>query len=248
MKALLVLVLACGVAAAQTPADRLREGNAAAAAGDWPKVAAIVHPLLHGQLPTTELAEAHRLAGLAAYFQKQLPLAETHFVAYLKLDLDGRLDPSVYPPDVVTFFQDVQVRYQAVLRARRPKQKRYWLLNLLPPGGQIQNGERTKGIVIASLLGSLGAAHVATWFILDSWCTEVRGTSGASVTCDEPRDRSSSASSLRTLNLVTGIGFLATYFYGVYDGVSGYRKRTREQQLYLMPTSGGGVVGIGGRF
>src|SRR5690349_9013475 len=100
-----VLVLACGIAVAQPAGDRLREGNAAAAAGDWARVTAIVTPLLRNQLSSADLAEAHRLAGLAAYFQRQLQAAEVHFVAYLKLDLDGRLDPSVYPPDVITFFQ-----------------------------------------------------------------------------------------------------------------------------------------------
>jgi hypothetical protein len=247
VKTLLALVVACGVALAQ-PADRLRDGNAAAAAGDWARVTAIVEPLLRGQLSQADLAEAHRLAGLAAYFQRQLPTAETHFVAYLKLDLDGRLDPSVYPPDAVTFFQDVQMRHAAELRARRPKQRRFWLLNLIPPGGQIQNGESKKAVVVASLLGVLAIAHVSSWFILDSWCTKVSGSSGSSVTCDEPRDRASTAASLKTLNTFTGVLWIATYVYGVYDGVSGFRKRSREQQMFVMPTSGGGVVGIGGSF
>lgn len=248
LRILVLLVLGCGLAVAQPASDQLANASAAAATGDWPKVDALITPLLHNSLGATHLAEAHRLAGLAAYFQSRLPAAEDHFVEYLKLDLEARLDPSLYPPDVVTFFQDVQVRHAAELRARRPKQKRYWLLNLLPPGGQIQNGERTKGVVIGSMIGALAAVHVATWFILDSWCTEVSGSSGKSVTCDEPRDRSSSASSLRTINLVTGVGLLATYLYGVYDGVSGYRKRSREQQMFVVPTNGGGVVGIGGSF
>jgi hypothetical protein len=245
-RALVVLMLIAGVAIAQSPSDRLRDGNAAAAAGDWPRVAQIVDPLFRMQLPRSDLGEAHRLAGLAAYFQKNLRAAETHFLSYLQIDLDGRLDPSLYPPDVVSFFQDVQVRHAAELRARRPKQKRYWLLNLIPPGGQIQNGERTKAVVIGSLLGGFAAANVASFLVLRRWCTRVQGEGGDSVTCDEKRDRSNTASQLRVVNWVSGAGLIITYLYGVYDGVHGYRRR--ETIPFVAPASGGGVVGISRAF
>ena len=247
LRVLAVLALLAGVAVADPIADRLRDGNAAATAGDWPRVVAIVDPLFHVSLARNDLAEAHRLAGLAAYFQKDLRAAENHFVSYLQIDLDGRLDPALYPPEVVSFFQDVQVRHAAELRARRPKQKTYWLLNLIPPGGQIQNGERTKAIVVGSLLGGFAIANVASFFVLRSWCTQVQGEGGTSVTCDDKRDRSTSANQLRVVNLVSGIGLIVTYAYGVYDGVHGYRRR--EQTVpFVAPASGGGVVGISRSF
>jgi hypothetical protein len=71
------------------------------------------------------------------------------------------------------------------------------------------------------------------------------------VTCDETKDRSRSAGQLRAVNLVTGIGFILTYIYGVYDGVHGYRQRSREQttQPFFVPVAnGGGVVGISRSF
>lgn len=247
LRVMLLIALACGVAVAQPASDQLAAANTAASAGDWPRVDAMVTPLLRAQLGPTHLAEAHRLAGLAAYFQQRLPAAEAHFVEYLKRDLDGRLDPALYPPDVITFFQDVQVRHAAELRNARPKQKRYWLLNLIPPGGQIQNGEKTKAIVVGGLLGAFAVANVTTFFLLSSWCRSVSGDGGASATCDAKKDRASTASQLRGINIASGIGLIATYVYGVYDGVSGYRRRS-ERQPFLMPTSGGGVVGIGGSF
>jgi len=243
----ILLLLACVVAHAQPASDQLATANAAAAAGDWPRVDALVTPMLRRSLGPTHLGEAHRLAGLAAYFQQRLPAAEAHFVEYLKLELDGRLDPAVYPPDVVTFFQDVQVRHAAELRARRPKQKRYWLLNLIPPGGQIQNGERTKAIVIGSLVGGFAVANLSTYFILRSWCRSATGSGGTSATCDDGKDRSSTAAQLRGMNIFSGIGLIVMYVYGVYDGVSGYRRRS-EKLPFVTPTSGGGVVGIGGSF
>ncbi len=248
-----LIALASTVVSAQpappSVGDRLRDGNAAAAAGDWPRVAFIVEPLFRMTLPRGDLAEAHRLAGLAAYFDKNLKAAENHFVSYLQIDLEGRLDPSLYLPDVVSFFQDVQVRHAGDLRSRRPKQKRSWLLNLIPPGGQIQNGEGTKAAILGGLIGSLAIANVSTFFLLRSWCVHVQGGGGNSITCDNNRDHASAASSLRTINLYSGVGLIIAYVYGVYDGVHGYRRRQREQSLlFIAPTTNGGVVGIGGSF
>lgn len=247
--ALVTLVLVARVAHAQPDAaDALRDGNAAAGAGDWARVTQLIEPLLSVQLPAVDRAEAHRLAGLAAFHQGRTGAAEQHFVAYLKIELDGRLDPALYPPEVVNFFEDVKQRHDAELRALRPKQKRYWLLNLVPPGGQIQNGERGKAIVVGSALGVFAIGNLTTYFMLRSWCTKVAGESGASATCDDPKDRASSASTLRTINIVSGVGLIATYVYGVYDGVSGYRRRSRAIAPYVSPTEGGGMAGIRGSF
>jgi hypothetical protein len=252
-RALVIVALACGIAAAQPApgpaADHLRDANAAAATFDWPRVTALVDPLFRLPLARNDLAEAHRLAGLAAYFLKDRPTAELHFVAYLQIDLDGHLDPSLYPPDVVSFFQDVEVRHAAELRARRPKQKRYWILNLIPPGGQLQNGERTKAIVVGGMLGGFALAHGVSFLLLRSWCTKTTGPAGSGLSCDTTHDRSSTATQLRVLNIAGGIGLIATYLYGVYDGVHGYRRRSGEQTIpYLIPATGGGVVGIGRTF
>ena len=246
----LALVLAAGTAHAQAVSDRLREGNAAAAAGDWARVQVLVGPLVAQTIPPADLAEAHRLAGLAAYFQQHLAEADQHFHAYLQLDLDGRLDPALYPPDVVTFFENIKTKYGAELRARRPKQKRYFLLNLIPPGGQIQNGERTKAYVIGGLLGVFAVGNVTSYLVLRSWCTPVSGPDGTSVTCDDNENRVKGATRLRAINIISGVGLIATYAYGVYDGVSGYRKRSREQRVqpFVAPLGQGGIVGVGGSF
>ncbi len=243
----IALVLVASVAHAQTPADALREGNSAAAQGDWAKVSALVDPLLHGQLPPADLAEAHRLAGIAAFFQGRRDQAEQHFVAYLQIELDGQLDPALYPPDVVNFFNDVRRLHDADLRKRRPRPRRYWLLNLIPPGGQIQNGDTTKAWIIGGTIGALAIANVSSYLVLRSWCTRVSGSGGESVTCDSGADHSSSASTLRIVNIASGVGLILAYGFGVYDGVKGYRRK-EAMQPYVAPASGGGVVGVLGSF
>ena len=247
LKALLVLALAAGAAAAQAPADALREANDAAAAGDWARVSALVDPLVRGSLPPADLAEAYRLSGMAAFYHQRRDVAEAHFLAYLKIDLDGRLDPALYPPDVVGFFDEVRTKHQAELRARRPKARRYWLLNLIPPGGQIQNRERGKAWVIGGLIGAFAIGNVTSYLVLSSWCTRVSGNGGSSVTCDEGTDRAGSASTLRAINIASGIGLIAAYAFGVYDGATNYR-RQESVQPFVAGVAGGGMFGIGGSF
>jgi hypothetical protein len=221
------------------PSVALREANAAATAGDWTKVSAYVEPLLARTLDRTDLAEAHRLAGIAALFQQppQREVAEAHFLEYMKLDPEGQLDPALYPPEVIQFFSDVRARHATELRAARPKPKRYAVLNFLPPFGQFQNGDRTKGIVVGSLLGVFLATNLTTYFVLRSWCTEQSGMGGSSVSCDDTTDRNSSAATLRKLNITAGVGAIVTYLYGVYDGVRGYRRSRQERVLVPFATS-----------
>lgn len=254
MRALAVLLLCAGVAhgqpSEQVPADpavALREANAAANAGDWARVAAFVQPLLARQLERTDLAEAHRLAGIAALLAdpRDEAMAEQHFLAYLRIDLDAHLDPALYPPDVVNFFNDVRVRHAAELKALRPK-KRYAVLAVIPPFAQFQNGDRTKGIVIGSLLGAFAITNVTTYLVLRRWCTHVEREGLGSSTCDENTDRAHTAATLRGLNIAAGVGLIVTYLYGVYDGVRGYRRETRERALvpYAASTDGGAMFGV----
>jgi hypothetical protein len=232
-------MLACATAYAD-PSTSLRDGNTAATAGDWAAVNRLVEPLLQQQLGQADLAEAHRLAGLAAFYLQRQADAEKHFVAYLHIDPNGHLDPALYPPEVLNFFNDVKAKHEVELRQRPHK---YMALELLPPVGQFQNGDTTKGIVIGSLLGAFAITNVTTYYVLRSWCTQVSG-SETTVTCDDHKDHTHAASTLRSLNIATGVALIATYIYGVYDGVATYRRHERESaQPFIVPVSNGAMVG-----
>ena len=169
--------------------------NAAATAGEWSRVdPRSSQPLLGAQLAAADLAEAHRLAGLAAYFQQRaLVAADPHFLAYLRDRSRWRTSiRSLYPPEVVTFFQRRQMSStRAELRARRPKAQallRYCIL--IPPGGQFQNGDRTKAYVIGGLLGSVRDGESSPpsrpAFVVHR---AGAANGGSSATCDEGNDR-----------------------------------------------------------
>ena len=253
VKVVLALLVLAAPAFAQPVADAsavLREGNTAATAGDWAKVTTLVDPLFVVKLAPPDLAEAHRLAGLAAFFQQRQVDAEAHFLAYLRLDLDGRLELSLYPPEVVQFFEGVRARHAAELHARSRKQVRYWWVSPIPVVSQYQNGEHGKAFVVGGLLGAFAIANVTSYLVLRSWCTQVSGGTGESATCDDHGNHVHAANELRGINITSGIGIILTALYGVYDGVSGYREKQREEalQLYMSPTTNGSVLGITGTF
>ncbi|HEX4453189.1 MAG TPA: hypothetical protein VH143_20095 [Kofleriaceae bacterium] len=239
LRGLIIVAIAARVASAQPgldPASALHDANAAAGAGDWARVTALTVPVMSSP-GTADRAEAFRLHGLAAFFENRKDVAERDFVMYLRLDPDGHLDPALYPPEAITFFDDVHARHAPELR-RLPK--RYAVLTLLPPFAQFQNGDRTKGWVITGLLGAFAAANITTYFVLRSWCHD------GGDTCDRSgANHFSAAQRLEVVNIVAGVALIGTYLYGVYDGVANYRARS---QLYVMPESGGATVGIAGSF
>ena len=224
------------------PSIVLREANAAATGGDWSRVSAFVGPLLARSLEPSDLAEAHRLAGLAAFFNNQQPEAEHHFVAYLRIDHDGHLDPALYPPEVINFFNDVRSRHA---RELRPPSKRYMILAAIPPLAQFQNGDRGKAWVLTGLLGGLAVINITSYAMLRSWCPNPASTCDASGT-----NHWRHASELEAVNIISGISLIGTVVYGVWDGVRGYRRRTRELEVapYIAPNDGGGVAGLVGSF
>jgi len=226
------------------PTAALRMANDAATAGDWTRVDTLIQPLLARQLDRAALAEAHRLAGIAAMMAQppRRDLAERHFLAYLRIDFDGHLDPALYPPEVVNYFNEVRASHAAELKAARPK-KRYAVLALLPPFAQFQNGERTKGWVLGGMMGTFAIANVSTLLLQRRWCTHAEGPTGSSSVCD---GHVSGARAARSIQITSGVALILTYLYGVYDGVRGYRRESRERALvpYASPTDQGTVMGV----
>jgi hypothetical protein len=234
-----------------TTSDLLREGNTAAVAGDWRRVADVIEPLLAQQLAQADLGEAHRLAGLAAFFLQRTSSAEAYFLAYLRIEPDARLDPALYPPEVVMFFNDVASRHAAGLRAlRTQRRQRSWWLTLIPPFGQFQNGDRVKGYVVGGALGGLLVANLATYALLRDWCNHTNGPAGGSLICNHDGNHRSEAARLRPYNVASGIGVILIYAYGVFDGVLGYRRRSRERaiQPFVTTSPSSNVVGVTGEF
>jgi len=230
VRALAVVALCAGIAHAEvdsSASQTLRDGNTAAVAGDWSRVLQLVEPLFPRPLGDADRAEAHRLAAIAACAQRRDDAAERHVLAYLRLEPFGQLDPALYPPEVVSFFNDVAARHAAELHVLRSPPRRSWLLSLVPPFGQLQNGDRAKAYVLGGTLGVLLATNLTTYYFLSKWCQATDGPSGGGLSCYNGGDHNHEAARIRPTNIATGIGFLVIYAYGVADGLWGYHRQSR---------------------
>jgi hypothetical protein len=251
VKALAIVALAAATAAAQPPslapdpAVVLREGNAAATAGDWSRVADLVGPLVKTQLKSeADRAEAHRLLGLAFLFKGLKDFADDQFLEYLKLEPDGRLDPTLYPPEAIEELAKVHSMHESeILRARRPKTRRLGWLRWVPVASQFQNGQRTKAWLILGAGVAFGATSFTSYLVLKDWCRN------GNTSCDSPGHRSAKAAVyLRAVDNVASAAFIATIVYAVCDGVIVYKNKSTREKLsaFASPVSNGALVGFTG--
>jgi hypothetical protein len=223
------------------PADVLVDASAALGSGDHRRAAALAGQIARDRRPIErkDRAEAWRVLGLAEYALGRRAEAEAAFYACLRLHPDARLDPVLVPPDVIHFFEEVRARHKAELDALRPrpKRRRWFMLNFAPPGGQLQNGETTKAWIIGSAGAALVATNITTYVFLRRWC----GSAGGSSTCDDAPS-TDAARTMQIVNLASGVGALGLYAYSVIDGLRGYRQRNEEAAPAPAPPVTAGVA------
>jgi hypothetical protein len=108
--------------------------------------------------------------------------------------------------------------------------------------------------VLGGVLGALLITNLVTYSYLRQWCDHTQGSGGGQLTCTDGtgpgHDATQDARRLRPVNIASGIGFWVVYAFGVYDGIRGYRRISREQAVrpYVSVSTDGSVVGIHARF
>jgi hypothetical protein len=217
-------------ARAPLPADAsaaLLRARAAYDYGDMNQVVEATRPVAEGLLPGTpdEQEQSFRLLGIGLYLTNRPRGAETAFIELLRKDPYARLDPTTTRPEVVAFFENL--RRQQLARHRRI------IWNFIPPVGQFQNEENTKGWIILSVgVASLAAAGTTT-YLLHTW--EQPGHTYGS--------HQSAAGPVKTANWIAVGVLAATYVYGVFDGLIDYSKLVEESKpsvsLKFFPQGGG---------
>ena len=183
--------------------------------GQYDRVVGLTSILTHEEtLGRTDRAEAWRLRGLSLYFLERPTDAESALVQYLEHEPDAHLDPALFPPDAVVFFEDVRARHagRIALKRPRPTKRRYAALNFLPPLGQVQNNDVTGAWIVGGTGAALVGVNVTTYFMLRGNCSR------SDLTCDYD---ASTADALRTANLLSALALVGWYAYGVYDGRRG---------------------------
>ncbi|HEY8926902.1 MAG TPA: hypothetical protein VIU64_21110 [Polyangia bacterium] len=204
-----------GVPMPMDAAASLERVRAAYEYGDIDSVVEWSRPVAEGRIPATVLERGHalRYLGIGLYLTGRAPGAEAAFLELLRLRPDSTLDPRTTRPDVVTFFERIRSRHSLEIRASaRENNHKTFLLNFLPPLGQLQNGNRGRALLFGGLELVSAATAATTYALLTKWEKPGHTFPG----------RENDATIVRTINWAALSILAATYVLGVIDGVSGY--------------------------
>jgi hypothetical protein len=228
-----------GPATAATAAAALERIRAAYEYGDIDEVVEWSRRITEGGLRPTPQERAHalRYLGIGLFLTGRSEGAETAFFELLRLRTESRLDPTTTRPDVVAFFEQVRARHAQEIRvAARANRTKFFLWNFIPPIGQFQNGDRARGITVGAIeLISLGTA-VGTY----AWLGQNKHPG---YTYDNPTQ----AKALNIVNYVAVAAFVATYAFGVIDGIAHYGD-TAEDDGPTPAHNGGPQLSLGPGF
>src|SRR5213075_298348 len=99
---------------------------------------------------------------------------------------------------------------------------------------------------IGAMIGTFLAANLTTYFVVKKWCFQQSRNGNESLGCDASSDHTSSAQTVRSINITAGVALIVTYVWGVYDGVRRYGRTRREPALvpYANSTNGGSAFGV----
>jgi len=210
----------------------LVRAEAAYAYGDMVQVVEAARPVAEGTLPSTveQRARALRFLGIGLFLTNRALGAENAFAELLRVDPHARLDPTTARPEVVAFFEDI--RHQHVAREHA---SRTFIWNLLPPVGQFQNGDTTKGWIVGGVELAALAALVGSRAVLYSWHNR-DNTYGPGGSHD------SDARVLKVVGYASAGVLATTYLYGVVDGIVHYYRPLDEpsSSLSVLVFPGGG--------
>jgi hypothetical protein len=76
-----------------------------------------------GGLTDDQLAELHRLAGVAAFNQGQMTDADRHLATLLRIDPDASLDPFLFPPPAVSHLEKLKKEMEKDLEVIRQERR-----------------------------------------------------------------------------------------------------------------------------
>jgi hypothetical protein len=217
-KSLILLLFMAGAARAEPLPDALSKFDA----GDYEAVVTDLQGVFgsHAIADPVDRAQALRIYGIACVLTGRALAAEAAFLEWLGLEPRARLDPTLVRPDVVAFFEQVRARHRdELLREVERRRPRTAALNLIPPAGQFQNGQRTKFAVLLAAELSLSATSLASFVALYT----AHRPDGTYPDCPTPSmcDR---INALYAVNWISTGLLVAVVLYAVIDGFVVWRR------------------------
>jgi hypothetical protein len=166
--------------------------------------------------------EALRAYGISCVLVDRKTAAEGAFLLLLQADPGAHLDRSLVRPEAVAVFDAVRARNRdALLSAyKKGRRKRYAILNLLPPAGQLQNRDFKKGYTLLGVELALLGLNVTSGSLLYAWRGDHQDFPGHEDT----------ARALRPVNWVSFGALITVVAYGIIDGIVVGHRRTLEER------------------
>lgn len=217
--------------------------------GDYDRVIRVLfeelYPTPPDHVPDLLLSEGFMYLGVSAHFEDNLDLARRAFLDLLRRDPTWELDPFVFPPEVISFFdalreeyadelpiQDEDDRGTVFIESRVREQS--ILVSILPFGyGLITNGETEWGVFYALTESALLATTVSMF-----WLNRRDRVPSDSLTRDFGYDDANLARRRQRVQIGTGVAFLALVAANVVHGALAHdtEKDVRYRTLERPPS------------
>ncbi len=164
-----------------------------------------------------ELSECYKYLGAAYFYLENLRLAEANFRQLLLLRPDTKLDPFLFPPSMVLFFDKIKREIPKVTKTAdkellQTKNEYSLYVNLLPFGiPQMANGHKIKGsLVLVTQILTLGINIFSYWQVqsmIDKYGYV------------KDQETANKANLFKTIQITSLITFGAIYLYSITDGI-----------------------------
>jgi hypothetical protein len=248
MRALMIAAVIAAAAVPRSssaaPAEELAMARAGFRAGDCVSAMPTLNLLLYPQPRLAlvgDLVEAHVLLGACFLGSGDGVRAAREFEEALSLEPTMTLDPLLFSAEAIQLFTqtkealEVRSRREAEARAladERERLRRYreslivyevrpYYVNFIPFGaGQLQNGQRGKGIFFASSQVATGAASMGIWVYL----VGKYGLGG-----QVPEEDAGTVRRLQQIEIATGAACLGLMAWGIVDSLIHHRPRVQVE-------------------
>ncbi len=211
----------------------LKQAESAYEYGDMPLVVESARVVTDGTLQASPLqrAQALRLLGIGLYVTGRLSGAQTAFEQLLQLAPETQLNPATTRPEIVTFFYQIRRARIDDLRKQHEAARPNAAFCLLPPVGQFQNGDTTKGWVLLVAEAATFITATATFVIANSWREKDETACPPELRDERCQDRTDTYNKLKTAHEASSVAFALTYAYGVVDAMISRNRQPSEEEL-----------------
>lgn len=217
------LIFVLSLALVQPDEDVVKKGIYLFEHGDYKQAVTILNTVIKKNLAKDEkeLIECYKYLGAAYFYLDDLRLADASFRQLILLNPDFKLDPFLFPPSMVLFFD--RIKNEVVIKKSSNESEsldkgslscphRYRLyINLLPFGvPQFANNQSAKGTSVLVLQLATLTANIFSYWQVNSMVDRYGYV--------KDRHTADKANIYKTIQIGSLVAFSVIYIYSVIDG------------------------------